>query len=44
MGQDVTPQLGLSIEVMKEYLDWLESKWLLLTDDQERDLLCAVGA
>jgi hypothetical protein len=44
MGQDVRPQLGLSIDVMKEYLIRLESKWLLSIDDQERDLLCAVAA
>jgi hypothetical protein len=44
MGQDVRPQLGLSIGVMKEYMDRLESKWLVSIDDQERDLLCAVGA
>jgi hypothetical protein len=44
MSQDVRPQLGLSIDVMKEYLDWLESRWLLLTDDQEQDFLRAMGA
>jgi hypothetical protein len=44
MGQDVRPQLGLLIGVMKEYMDRLESKWLLSTDDRERNLFCAVGA
>jgi hypothetical protein len=44
MGQDVRPQLRLSIHVMKEYLDRLERKWLLTNDDAEQDLLCAVGA
>jgi hypothetical protein len=44
MGQDVRLQLGLSIGMMKEYLDRLESKWLLSTDAQEQDLLCAIGA
>jgi hypothetical protein len=29
---------------MKEYLVRLESRWLLSTDNQERDLLCAMGA
>jgi hypothetical protein len=44
MGQDVRPQLGLSIDVMKEYMKRLENKWLLTNDDDERDLLCSVGA
>jgi hypothetical protein len=44
MGQDVRPQLGLSIGVMKEYMDRLKSKWLASIDDQEQDLLCAVRA
>jgi hypothetical protein len=44
MGQDVRPQLGLSIEVMKEYMKRLESKWESTTDPEERDLFCAVAA
>jgi hypothetical protein len=44
MGQDVRPQLGLSIDVMKEYMDRLEAKWLSVTDQDTQDLLCAVGA
>jgi hypothetical protein len=44
LGQDVRPQLGLSIQMMKEYLDHLERKWLLMNENAERDLLCAVGA
>jgi hypothetical protein len=39
MGQDVHPQLGLSIEVMKEYMDWLEIRWLLAMDMREQDLV-----
>jgi hypothetical protein len=44
MGQDVRPQLGLSIDVMMEYMDRLETKWLLTIDNEERSLLCGVAA
>jgi hypothetical protein len=44
MGQDVRPQLGLSIDVMKEYLDRLNMRWLLATSTKEQDLIGAVGA
>jgi hypothetical protein len=44
MGQDVRPQLGLAIDVMVEYLDCLEMKWLLTMDDEERSLLCGIAA
>jgi hypothetical protein len=38
------PQLGLSTDVMKDYMDRLESRWLSATDQATQDLLCAVGA
>jgi hypothetical protein len=44
MGQDVRPQLGLSIDVMKEYMDQIEMRWLLATEPEDQDLLCAVAA
>jgi hypothetical protein len=44
MGQDIRPQLGLSIEVMKEYLDGLNMRWLLAAITEEQDLIGAVGA
>jgi hypothetical protein len=45
MGQDMRPQLGLSIDVMKEYMkEHLENKCLLTNDVNKRDLLCSVGA
>jgi hypothetical protein len=44
MGQDVRPQLGLSIEVMLEYMKRLDSKLLQAVDEEESDLICSVGA
>jgi hypothetical protein len=44
MGQDVRPQLGLSIGVMLEYMQRLDSKWLQAVDDEESNLICSLGA
>jgi hypothetical protein len=44
MGQDICPQLGLSIDIMKEYMERLELKWLFAMDKEDQDSLCAVGA
>jgi hypothetical protein len=44
MGQDVQPQLGFSVEIMKEYMDRLEMRWLLEMDPVTQDLLCGLGA
>jgi hypothetical protein len=45
MCQDVRPKLGLSIEVMQEYMDRLEMQWILASDIMmEQDLIGAAGA
>jgi hypothetical protein len=44
MGQDLHLQLGLLIEVMKEYMDLIKMGWLLVTKPENQDLLCAIAA
>jgi hypothetical protein len=44
MGQDICPQLGLSIEVMLEYMKRLDRMWLQAMDEKEINLICSVGA
>jgi hypothetical protein len=43
MGQDVHPQLGLSIGVMLEYMAQLKRRWQDATGEIERDLVCSVA-
>jgi hypothetical protein len=44
MGQDVRPQLGLSIDVMMEFMNRMEMRWQSTVDTLAQDLVGAVGA
>jgi hypothetical protein len=44
MGQDVRPQLGLSIDVMTEFMNRMEMRWQSTAGTLAQDLVGAVGA